>query len=274
MGNPEFDRPGQDSVADGTDVATEEIGEVGTELGESGSSTGDTTTETTETTETAETTETTETTETGVPCTNGTPDLCGDICTNVLTDPENCGLCGNLCNGMCTNGECLRKRFIFVTKQAFAGDLNGIPGATEMCTAAGNQLGDGEFLPWLSSPLDYPDKSMSKDGYFVRPDGVVVATSWTELTNGQLDAPINVFEDGSSPNVMGDCMPSEQAWTSTNTGGGYNLQLNLSCLGWTQLVGGGSYGNIHAMDHTWTVPGDGCPPALCGESRHLYCVEQ
>ncbi|WP_217999903.1 hypothetical protein, partial [Smaragdicoccus niigatensis] len=39
-------------------------------------------------------------------CTNGTT-LCGDICVNTYTDPENCGGCGNTCNyGICNSGTC------------------------------------------------------------------------------------------------------------------------------------------------------------------------
>ncbi|MCA9696265.1 MAG: hypothetical protein KC431_01985, partial [Myxococcales bacterium] len=62
------------------------------------------------------------------------------------------------------------------------------------------------------------------------------------------------------------------AWTSTNTEGGFNLQLNISCAGWSSILGNGGYGNIHATDATWTV-GGGCLPALCNGPRHLYCVQ-
>ena len=259
---------GTDGTTGGTDTNTTETGTTETGTTETG------TTETGTMETGTDTMDTTDTSDTGGPCTNDAPTLCGDTCTNTMTHADNCGSCGNICNGTCVNSDCLRKRFIFVTKQAYSGDLNGIAGATELCQAAavGAQLG-GEYAPWLSTLSNYPDKNiMDKDGYFVRPDGEVVAESWADLIDGQLNVPINVFEDGTSPAEMGDCMAATQAWTSTNTEGGFNLQLNISCSGWSTILGNGGYGNIHATDSAWTQSG-GCLPAQCNGQRHLYCVE-
>ncbi len=39
-------------------------------------------------------------------CKGAAPDFCQDTCTNVGSDPDNCGGCGNFCYGTCRDGQC------------------------------------------------------------------------------------------------------------------------------------------------------------------------
>ncbi len=45
----------------------------------------------------------------GVCCPASTPACCGSSCTNLQTDVDNCGVCGNVCSGgrTCQNGRCV-----------------------------------------------------------------------------------------------------------------------------------------------------------------------
>jgi hypothetical protein len=47
-----------------------------------------------------------------LPCTIAAPNQCGGECTDVLTDPDNCGGCGNVCpsGATCEDGECAGHR--------------------------------------------------------------------------------------------------------------------------------------------------------------------
>lgn len=42
----------------------------------------------------------------GNPCSEPTPDPCGDQCVDLDLDPDNCGSCNTLCDGVCVAGTC------------------------------------------------------------------------------------------------------------------------------------------------------------------------
>jgi hypothetical protein len=55
--------------------------------------------------------------------------VCGDACVDVLSDPDNCGTCGNACDGGCFDGECATATGTF--DDCLNGDMTC--GGTNMC---------------------------------------------------------------------------------------------------------------------------------------------
>lgn len=106
-------------------------------------------------------------------------------------------------------------------------------------------------------------------GPYVRTDGVMVALNYAGLTSGSLLAPI-------SKNEHGDPLPDAWgAWTGTNTNGSAAPLTEICRNGsfdWNNLGIGvaGRIGNPAATDSTWTNRS----LEDCGNSFHLYCVEQ
>ena len=223
----------------------------------------------------------TSTTETGdgdgdPGCPIETPDLCGDICTNLDTDPSNCGICGMQCTDACIAGTCERERIIFATGAVYSGALGGISGSDEKCYyAASTHYPNKGFVAWNSTAQLSPNSSLQKDGYFVRTDGALIAESWAKLTDGQLDVPISFDESGQEIPNEGECAPSSSAWTGTSLEG--DLYPGPNCQDWYYAEPdlNGTFGDLHATDARWTVGKvETCiEPPRCNQLRHIYCIE-
>ena len=97
---------------------------------------------------------------------------------------------------------------------------------------------------------------------YVLVGGPEIATSWTDLTDGQLEAPIDHDEHGMLITVA-----DPYVWTATNadgTGG------SPACCAWTATCGS-FYGSPLATGSQWTFAGG----AVCmGVMRRLYCFQQ
>ena len=101
-------------------------------------------------------------------------------------------------------------------------------------------------------------------------DGTIIATDWSDLTDGELLAPVNMTETGEvvTSGVV-------EVWTGTSSAG---LQSETSvspdfiCDGWTRLEAGktGIVGLATQVDSTWT-DGDSQP---CTDEARLYCFSQ
>jgi len=93
-----------------------------------------------------------------------------------------------------------------------------------------------------------------------------VADSWSDLTDGDIQNPINVDENG-------DTVPSEtRVWTGTRSD--VTVGQGNQCNNW---VAGGSnqYGSIGSTDSTdalWTY--EGGTTARCNQEHRLYCFQQ
>jgi hypothetical protein len=133
------------------------------------------------------------------------------------------------------------------------------------------------FKAWLSTSTDEPAGAnfYHHDGPYVRIDGVMVAVSWDDLTDGTVLQPIEVDEQGGRPGIDPG---SDQVWTGTladgtvaiagaGAGGGI-----LTCDGWTSPAEnvGGRQGFLNDTGRAWT---DGNTPN-CDASRPIYCFEQ
>jgi len=152
---------------------------------------------------------------------------------------------------------------VFVTGGFFDGDLGGLAGADTICTnAAAAASLSGNWTAWLSdgttNAIDRID-----DGEYQLLDETVVAENKAELTDGTLDATINLTE---SQNTIGD---GQNVWTATDSTG---VETGGSCQGWSTNVDtqSGRIGETGGLDATWTDVGAG---NACQNTNHLYCFE-
>ena len=88
---------------------------------------------------------------------------------------------------------------VFVTSTSTTGNIGGVAGADAICAAQANAAGlSGRFLAWLSdtrgaSPSARFNKSL---GAYRLVDGTQIASSYADLTDGRIAAPINLDEFG------------------------------------------------------------------------------
>lgn len=165
-------------------------------------------------------------------------------------------------------------RVAFVTSSVGTGDLSSWPDADG---ATGTDAGDNicrahaqrahlpladSFKAWLASPSASATERLQFDGPLYRTDNARVAVSIADLTDGELDAPLQLDEKGQP--VLG------YTWTGALADGqaGY-----ATCSGWTYSGNdeGGHEGHAAAADASWTIDviegGFGC-----GASLALYCI--
>jgi hypothetical protein len=174
-----------------------------------------------------------------------------------------------------TNGPALR---VFVTEASLDPRLGGLAGADAICAKeASDARLSGRFLPWLSDSRSSPATRFGAGGPWARVDGVTVAASWEDLTDGSLDAPINVTAAGKQFVDPGDDSLDLFAWTATGPDGTATHDCGLvscTCNDWEGTDGLATAGfimNPPAEPSQWTAAvGHGCPYW----THRLYCFEQ
>jgi hypothetical protein len=177
----------------------------------------------------------------------------------------NCGFCptGQCCSGDGTCGACL----VFVTSDAYLGNLGGLSGADAHCQglADGARL-PGEYRAWLSDGSGSPSTRLVQATVpYKRTDGVIIANNWADLIDGPLAASISRDESGAG-------QVGQVVWTNTTTTGTL-LHNRWSCVGWTDDTSEfqGGLGEVDATNAWWTDRG----VLFCGGfPSHLYCFQQ
>jgi hypothetical protein len=204
-------------------------------------------------------------------------ELCGDTCTDLGKDLNNCGDCGNLCVGgaICGLGVCVPKRYVFVTSTTHPGNFGGIEAANAICNqrAAQAQL-PGSYQAWLSDDQLTPAATFEGGAAaFVLRNGSVLAYSLEDFMDGALYVPINRDEFGQeiepSPWSGIGCGVDSGVWTGTTDNGEF---LDPVCLGWDVASAEvfGTIGDTNAVEQ-WS---DGQCPAPCNLAFPFYCVQQ
>src|SRR3989344_827665 len=161
----------------------------------------------------------------------------------------------------------LSKR-VLVTSSKYSGDMGGLSGADAKCQSKADKakLG-GIWKAWLSDSYTPASSRLNHSDYpYVRIDNQVVATSWSDLTDGELRNGINIDENGKV--IVTNAFTG--AWTGTDSSG--NIRTP-NCMDWTsrstrlQGVGGGV-----GATYFWTV--GAYPTDECSTGFYLYCFEQ
>jgi hypothetical protein len=152
---------------------------------------------------------------------------------------------------------------VFVTSGTFDGNLGGLAGADTVCTTAAEEATPtlpGTWTAWLSDD-DFDARDRIRDGEYQRLDGTVVANDKADLTDGMLNAAIEVDENGAT-------VPGGNVWTKTSAEG---LAIPAGdCQLWSTADPGqsGRPGRATAVDAFWTDIGGG---NTCDNLLRLYC---
>ena len=177
-------------------------------------------------------------------------------------------------------------RLVFVTSDAYDGNLGGISGADAICQSHADSAGrGGTFRAWLSDSVSSPDTDPTfykHDGSYVRVDGAMIAASWDDLTDTTLLARIEVDETGGHPlkqAIESGSSTIINIWTNTTPTGlsvsaSSPTPAQFSCQEWTSdsnersTTGALELGPY--VDTHWTQR----YIAHCDLSARLYCFEQ
>jgi len=173
------------------------------------------------------------------------------------------------------NGAANCPRYVFVTSEAFTGDLriagvNGTSSGDEHCTrlanAGGAPLAGRLFKAWLSSDED-PVLTVAAVRLvhgvepYILPDGRIVAASWTKLTTNNLDVPIDLTE-------LGVAISPSPVWTGSLESGALR---SPTCSNWqVATTGNGWTGNTSRVNGKWTND----VQQACSQLARLYCIER
>jgi len=150
----------------------------------------------------------------------------GPICTNLDTDPLNCGGCAVKCpNSRCTGGKC--DRIIFVTAQnQYPGNFGGINVLDNEChkSATAAKL-PGTFKAWASTSTASADSRISHSTLpYVLVDGTKVADNYA----GLLAPPLQHAIDRTEMNTVLTVNDAD-VWTGTFVSG---LTATTNCGDW------------------------------------------
>lgn len=173
-------------------------------------------------------------------------------------------------------------QFMFVTDEEFTADsfsINGGSGSGEaldyadsLCQIEADNAGLlGSYRAWLSDSSQSPAAEFTQfTTPYIRPDGVVVADTYTDLTDGNISTPISITGTLKTPS-------NSFVWTGTGTNGiamAAPNGLQPFCGNWSSADSSSEtfVGNSTATSAPWTI----APLTVgCGAvSAHLYCAAQ
>lgn len=178
------------------------------------------------------------------------------------------------------------RKLIFVTSQAFTGNLGGIAGADAKCQTLAQAAGrPGTFKAWLGNATTSAASRVTHATIpYVLVDGTTVAGDFTGLTSGTLLHAIDVTELGTAAlgGTATECFTGatgKLVWTNARPDGTIvNTDPASSCgADWnssgpsTDHGPFGIVGNIGASDAKWTLL---CGSGRCETTAPLYCLEQ
>lgn len=169
----------------------------------------------------------------------------------------------------------LAPKIAFVTNGVFiGGTLGGLDGADAQCQTAADNVAPplpGLYRAWLSDSTGSPStRFVQYAGPYQRTDGVRIANSWADLTDGTLLAPLDKTEAGAQSNGNQACGPGE-IWTNTTAQG--TVRSSNDCIDWTSQNATAPTGLVASTTATWT-DNPACLNAGCGARIPLYCFQQ
>lgn len=178
---------------------------------------------------------------------------------------EQCDDGNDISDDGCSNACEIELNLVFVSSGVYTGNLGGIAGADDECRQLA-ELADlpGDYKAWLSDGGNSPSTHFTRsDQPYVLTDGTIIASNWSELTDGSLDAPINRTEFGQEV--------SSYVWTST-TATSNVVNSNSVCFNWTDGSdnNSGSVGYTSDTNSGWSYAASD----TCSSSYHIYCFRQ
>jgi hypothetical protein len=160
---------------------------------------------------------------------------------------------------------------IFITSTNHNGALGGLTGADTICQlrSYAGSVASGQYRAWLSAQTTDVASRVDHSGPYYGSMGNLVATSWDDLTDGQIATPIYGDEAGTAvaPSII---------WTGSHDDG---TATGEDCSGWTSnaaTVAGGT-GDHEVLD-AWSYIDDvphGCDRNLKDGifPYKIYCID-
>lgn len=160
--------------------------------------------------------------------------------------------------GGCSGTTSSMKR-VFVTSRWFGSTELGNPDASCQSAARVPGLG-GCWRAWVADATTDAVERVCPGGPWQRMDGVPVASDCTDLTDGTIQNPIEITENGDRVAVG--------VWTGTTVAG----SADLHCDNWTSTdpMQEGTQGNSFSVNAEWSS----AYRTSCVDAGMLYCFEQ
>jgi cysteine-rich repeat protein len=192
-------------------------------------------------------------------------------CGDGLVQEQNGEECddGDLDDAHGCNTQCGRDRYVFLTSEIYDGDFGGVSGANSLCKKAAMIAGLPNYQTyraWMSDDTFSPALwFFHSKGRYILTNGAVVANGWKDLTDGTIQRPIDIDENGEE--IGGG------AWSNTTTAG-LRHPDSQDCMGWTiiEIPVSGRVGNTLRADAEWTDAAE-YNPTICGGEHSFYCFE-
>jgi cysteine-rich repeat protein len=189
---------------------------------------------------------------------------CGD---GVLDEPqEGCDDGNGAENDGCTE-TCKAECVMFVTEEAFAGDLGGEdPDAVCQEAAEGADL-YGAYVAWMwYGGASAGERVTPCSTPVLRRDGAVIAADWAAFVSDEHGARIDRTAANGVPNTDNT---GGAVWTGTNVDGSGHMSR---CDDWTSvdMNAVGRVGDLGVTDADWTSSFS----RECNKLAHLYCIQQ
>ena len=154
---------------------------------------------------------------------------------------------------------------VFVTSVLYNGNRGGLSGANSECQTRANAVSlGGTWKAWLSSSVTSAASQLTQAAVpYKLINDIVIASNWTDLTDGILANSINRTETQVSV--------SSPVWTNTTISGG--IASADTCSDWSS--GSSTFssrtGNSASVLSSWT---DSVTKTCNGATSRLYCFEQ
>ena len=169
-------------------------------------------------------------------------------------------------------------KIVFVSSSTFKPGLNlSLDQANTACQDEAESASlPGTYKAWLSikgaEQTTTPSRSFKKSlGPYMRPDGMIVAESYSDLTDGLIESPINLSANGVQ------VVDNTAVWTGTwadGTGTGDSCGTNWEYSGGCPFTpcDRGEVGRVGHINSSWTAAGwDYCNSTAV---HHIYCFQQ
>jgi hypothetical protein len=214
----------------------------------------------------------------------------GTAWTDFGTDPS-CATTGRLRCVETGTGPALPSRHPVTPRRAFvtsvsgngvlstwadAQSLTGISAADAVCQARARYAGytnSASFRAWAAYSSVYAVNRLAGNGPWYRPDGILVAASKLDLTDGRLGAPLYQMETNAY--AMGNA-ETGSVWTGALYSG-YYYSTTYSCLSWSSTSYSAIVGRTDIADYRWTAIGSSSSvpttQSCTATDYRLYCLD-